>query len=78
MRYLTARKRAAGKGSAHHGAEHHWSMQVSAVGLALGLDDVEALAAPRAFLQATWIVRQLFGLSGNLRFRALAVVGLIP
>ena len=35
MRYLTARKRAEGKGSAHHGAEHHWSMQVSAVGLAL-------------------------------------------
>ena len=35
MRYLTARKRAAGKGSAHYGAEHHWSMQVSAVGLAL-------------------------------------------
>ncbi|RFP88877.1 succinate dehydrogenase, hydrophobic membrane anchor protein [Rhodobacteraceae bacterium 63075] len=35
MRYLTARKRAEGKGSAGHGAEHHWFMQVSAVALAL-------------------------------------------
>ena len=34
--------------------------------IALGLDDVEALAASRAFLQATRIVRQLFGSSGNL------------
>lgn len=35
MRYLTARKRAEGTGSAHHGAEHLWFMQVSALGLAL-------------------------------------------
>ena len=35
MRYLTARKRAEFRGSAHHGTEHHWSMMVSAVGLAL-------------------------------------------
>lgn len=35
MRYLTARKRAEGKGAAHSGTEHHWYMQVSAVGLAL-------------------------------------------
>ncbi len=35
MRYLTARKRAEFRGSAHHGTEHHWSMTVSAVGLAL-------------------------------------------
>ncbi|WIV50222.1 succinate dehydrogenase, hydrophobic membrane anchor protein [Marivivens sp. LCG002] len=35
MRYLTARKRAEGKGASHTGTEHHWSMQVSAVGLAL-------------------------------------------
>ncbi|MDX5349835.1 MAG: succinate dehydrogenase, hydrophobic membrane anchor protein [Paracoccaceae bacterium] len=35
MRYLTARKRAEGRGAAHHGTEHHWSMTVSAVGLAL-------------------------------------------
>lgn len=34
MRYLTARKRAEGKGAAHSGTEHHWYMQVSAVGLA--------------------------------------------
>lgn len=34
MRYLTDRKRAEGKGSAHTGTDHHWSMQVSAVGLA--------------------------------------------
>ena len=41
MRYLTDRKRAAGKGSAHAGTEHHWSMTVSAVAL--------------AFLVPTWI-----------------------
>lgn len=34
MRYLTARKRAEGKGAAHSGTEHHWYMTVSAVGLA--------------------------------------------
>ncbi|MGB3147348.1 MAG: succinate dehydrogenase, hydrophobic membrane anchor protein [Paracoccaceae bacterium] len=34
MRYLTDRKRAAGKGSAHTGTEHHWFMQASGVGLA--------------------------------------------
>ncbi|SEQ10284.1 succinate dehydrogenase, hydrophobic membrane anchor protein [Thalassovita taeanensis] len=34
MRYLTARKRAEGKGPSHTGTEHHWHMQVSAVGLA--------------------------------------------
>ena len=34
MRYLTDRKRAVGKGAAHSGTEHHWSMQVSAVALA--------------------------------------------
>jgi len=35
MRYLTDRKRAMGKGAAHTGTEHHWSMQVSAVALAV-------------------------------------------
>ena len=35
MRYLTARKRAEGKGPSHTGTEHHWYMTVSAVGLAL-------------------------------------------
>lgn len=34
MRYLTDRKRAVGKGSAHTGAEHHWYMMVSSVALA--------------------------------------------
>ena len=34
MRYLTARKRAIGKGASHTGTEHHWYMTVSAVGLA--------------------------------------------
>jgi succinate dehydrogenase / fumarate reductase, membrane anchor subunit len=34
MRYLTDRKRAEGKGAAHSGTQHHWYMQVSAVGLA--------------------------------------------
>jgi succinate dehydrogenase / fumarate reductase membrane anchor subunit len=34
MRYLTARKRAEGKGASHTGTEHHWHMQVSAVALA--------------------------------------------
>jgi len=35
MRFLTARKRAEGKGSAHAGTEHHWFMTVSGVGLAV-------------------------------------------
>ena len=34
MRFLTDRKRAMGKGAAHTGTAHHWSMQVSSVGLA--------------------------------------------
>jgi len=34
MRYLTARKRAEGRGSAGTGTEHHWAMKVSSVGLA--------------------------------------------
>lgn len=35
MRYLTDRKRAAGKGPAHSGPGQHWHMIVSSVGLAL-------------------------------------------
>ena len=35
MRYLTARKRAEGKGAAHSGPEHHWHMIINSVGLAL-------------------------------------------
>ena len=34
MRYLTARKRAEGKGAAHSGTERHWSLTLTAVGLA--------------------------------------------
>ncbi len=34
MRYITDRKRAEGRGAAHAGTHHHWSMQVSAVALA--------------------------------------------
>lgn len=34
MRYLTDRKRAVGKGASGTGTEHHWSMTLSAVGLA--------------------------------------------
>jgi succinate dehydrogenase / fumarate reductase membrane anchor subunit len=34
MRYLTARKRAEGKGASGTGTEHHWKMSVSAVALA--------------------------------------------
>ncbi len=35
MRYLTDRKRAERAGAAGRGTEHHWSMTVTAVGLAL-------------------------------------------
>jgi succinate dehydrogenase / fumarate reductase membrane anchor subunit len=35
MRYLTDYKRAAGHGAARSGTRHHWTMQVTAVGLAL-------------------------------------------
>lgn len=33
MAYMTARKRAEGLGSAKEGTHHHWSMQISSVGL---------------------------------------------
>jgi len=41
MRYLTARKRAEGKGASHTGTHHHWHMTLSAVAL--------------AFMVPTWI-----------------------
>jgi succinate dehydrogenase / fumarate reductase, membrane anchor subunit len=41
MRYLTARKRAEGRGASHTGTAHHWSMTVSSVAL--------------AFLVPTWV-----------------------
>ena len=34
MRYLTARKRAEGKGASHTGTHHHWHMTLSSVALA--------------------------------------------
>jgi succinate dehydrogenase / fumarate reductase, membrane anchor subunit len=34
MRYITARKRATGRGPSHTGTEHHWSMTLSSVALA--------------------------------------------
>lgn len=34
MRYLTARKRAEGKGASHTGTDHHWYMTASSVALA--------------------------------------------
>jgi succinate dehydrogenase / fumarate reductase membrane anchor subunit len=37
MRYLTARKRAEGKGASHTGTHHHWHMTLSAVALAFML-----------------------------------------
>lgn len=59
MRYLTARKRAEGRGSAHTGTEHHWSMTVSAVGLAFLLPVWlyifgSALGSPREEVLATF------------------------
>ena len=59
MRYLTARKRADGRGAAGTGTEHHWSMTVSAVGLAF-LVPVwlyifgSALGQPRAVVLETF------------------------
>ena len=35
MQYLTPRKSAEGKGSAHTGTEHHWAMTVTAAGLCI-------------------------------------------
>jgi succinate dehydrogenase / fumarate reductase membrane anchor subunit len=34
MRYLTPYKRAVGKGAAHSGTHHHWSMTMSSIALA--------------------------------------------
>jgi succinate dehydrogenase / fumarate reductase, membrane anchor subunit len=59
MRYLTARKRAEGRGAAGAGTEHHWAMTVSSVGLAV-LVPVwlyifgSALGAPRAEVLETF------------------------
>lgn len=59
MRYLTARKRAEGKGASGTGTEHHWSMTVTAVGLAFLVPAWlyifgSTLGAPRAEVLATF------------------------
>jgi succinate dehydrogenase / fumarate reductase membrane anchor subunit len=57
MRFITDRKRAMGKGSAHAGTEHHWYMTVSSVAL--------------AFMVPTWIY--IFGSAlGGSREEVLA------
>ncbi len=57
MRYLTDRKRAVGKGSAHSGTEHHWAMTVSGIAL--------------AFMVPTWLY--IFGSAiGGSRAEVLA------
>ncbi len=57
MRYITDRKRAEGRGAAHTGTAHHWSMQVTAVAL--------------AFLVPTWLY--IFGHAlGGTRAEVLA------
>jgi succinate dehydrogenase / fumarate reductase membrane anchor subunit len=60
MRYLTDRKRAMGKGSAHSGTEHHWFMQASAVGLAI-LVPIFVIAFGRALGGSYAEVRAFFG-----------------
>lgn len=59
MRYLTARKRAEGRGSAGTGTETHWAMTVSSVGLAFLLPAWlylfgSALGAPREVVLETF------------------------
>lgn len=59
MRYLTARKRAIGKGAGHSGTHHHWSMTLSAVGLAFIVPAWlyifgSTLGAPREVVLATF------------------------
>ncbi len=60
MRYITPRKRAEGRGAAHHGTEHHWSMTVSSVGLAF-LVPVWLYVFGRALGQGREAVVAIFG-----------------
>ncbi len=60
MRYITPRKRAEGRGAAHHGTEHHWAMTVSAVGLAF-LVPVWLYVFGRALGQSREAVVETFG-----------------
>ena len=60
MRYVTPRKRAEGRGAGHAGTEHHWSMTVSAVGLAF-LVPVWLYVFGRALGQSREVVVETFG-----------------
>jgi succinate dehydrogenase / fumarate reductase, membrane anchor subunit len=60
MRYLTDRKLAEGKGSAHAGAHHHWAMTVSSVAL-LVMVPVWVIIFGRALGQDRAGVVQVFG-----------------
>lgn len=60
MRYLTDRKQAIGKGSAHAGAHHHWAMTVSSVALLL-MVPIWVIIFGRALGQDRAAVVQTFG-----------------
>lgn len=60
MRYITPRKRAEGRGAAHAGTGHHWSMTVSSAGLAF-LVPVWLYVFGRALGQSREAVVQTFG-----------------
>lgn len=60
MRYITPRKRAEGRGAAHAGTAHHWSMTVSSAGLAF-LVPVWLYVFGRALGQSREAVVQTFG-----------------
>ncbi|MGL4321713.1 MAG: succinate dehydrogenase, hydrophobic membrane anchor protein [Paracoccaceae bacterium] len=60
MRYLTDRKQAIGKGSAHAGAHHHWAMTVSSVAL-LVIVPIWVLVFGRMLGQDRAAVVEVFG-----------------
>ncbi|MFM2388521.1 MAG: succinate dehydrogenase, hydrophobic rane anchor protein [Pseudomonadota bacterium] len=60
MRYMTDRKRAIGKGSAHAGAHHHWAMTVSSVAL-LVMVPIWVIIFGRALGQDRAAVVDVFG-----------------
>jgi succinate dehydrogenase / fumarate reductase, membrane anchor subunit len=60
MRFLTDRKRAMGKGSAHAGAHHHWAMTVSSVAL-LVMVPIWVIIFGRALGQDRAAVVDIFG-----------------
>ena len=60
MRFMTDRKRAEGKGSAHAGAHHHWAMTVSSVAL-LVMVPIWVIIFGRALGQDRAQVVEVFG-----------------